>query len=185
MEDKKVLFIEGEITPNGNLRDGFTNLLSQKLGGRLPRIKLGGGKPTAIKQYLKNKFEAESFLLMDLDKEESGRDQDLQQNRLTEHKDAVFYMIQEMESWFLSQPDVLDKYYGITTTGKKVSEMMTNRKPAEITNPKEELKRITKALNKGEKYHEIKHAVELLMRLDATKLEKDFPDFKRLIEGLK
>jgi hypothetical protein len=40
-------------------------------------------------------------------------------------------------------------------------------------------------LNKGEKYHEIKHAVELLERLDATKLENDFPDFKRLIERLK
>jgi hypothetical protein len=186
MEDKKILFIEGEPnSPNGNLREGFTKLLNQKLSGKLPRIKLGGGKSTVIKQYLKNKFEAQSILLIDLDADEGRRQSDLQKYGLAEHHETVFYMIQEMESWFLSQPDILDKYYGLTINRRKVSEKLKNKKVSEIQNPKEELKDLTKSLNNGEQYHEIKHAVELLERLDASKLENDFPDFKRLIERLK
>jgi len=186
MEDKKVLFIEGEPqTSNGNLRQGFENLLGKKLAGKLPRIRLGGGKKNVADQYLNNDFKRVSFLLFDLDGPEEKRKVDLQSHGLSNHGDNVFYMIQEMESWFLSQPDVLDSYYGKTITGKKISEIMTKQSPAEIPTPKKEMKKITQNLNKGKEYQEVKHATELLKRLDATKLENDFPDFKRLIEQLK
>lgn len=184
MAVKKILFIEGEATVNGDPRIGFSELLGQKLD-RKPKIVLGGGKPSTVKQFLKNKFGAESFLLMDLDKDETGRNDDIRENHLKEHETHVFYMIQEIESWFLSQPEVLDKYYGITTSGKKISEIISNRKCSDIENPKEELIRVTQTLNKGEKYHVIKHVADLLQRLDATKLENDFPDFKRLVEALR
>jgi hypothetical protein len=186
MEAKKVLFIEGEPqTSNGNLRQGFEQLLAKLLPGKLPRIRLGGGKKQVADQYLNNRFEGAPFLLFDLDAPEEKKDEDLEKHGLSAYRESVFYMVQEMESWFLSQPDVLDTFYGGTTTGKKVSEIMTKRFSAEIANPKEELKRITQKLNKGKEYQEIRHAVELLKRLDATKLENDFPDFKRLIDKLK
>jgi len=186
MEVRKTLFIEGEPeTPNGNLRQGFEKLFAQKLTGKLPRIKLGGGKKSVVDQFLNNNFEGISFLLFDLDAPEEKREEDLQKNKLAKQGENVFYMIQEMESWFLSQPDILNEFYGISTTGKKVSEKITLKRPAEIANPKEELKRITNGLNNKGVYQEIKHAVPLLKLLDATKLENDFPDFKRLIEKLK
>ena len=94
-------------------------------------------------------------------------------------------MIQEMESWFLSQPAILDEYYGVTSSGKLISGKIPKRRSSEIENPKEVLKDITSKLNKGEKYHEVNHAADLLGKLDATRLEIDFPEFKNLIEKLK
>jgi len=185
MAAKKILFVEGEPnTPNGDLRIGFSKLLGKKLTN-LPKIVLGGGKKTTIDIFLNNKYNAKSYLLVDLDEKENYRIEDLKNNSLTEHHESVFFMIQEMESWFLSQPDILNKYYGKTVTGKEMSDVLTKKNATEISEPKDEMKKITRNLNKGEKYHQISHAVELLERLDADKLEQDFPDFKRLIETLK
>jgi hypothetical protein len=181
----KILFIEGEPnSPNGNIRVGFAKLLGQKLDKK-PKIILGGGKQSTLDKFLNNRLGGKQYVMVDLDKPEQKREEDIKEYALMAYKENVFYMIQEMESWFLSQPEVLDRYYGVTVKGKKISEGLTKKKPSEITDPKEELKKVTQSLNKGEKYHEVSHAVELLERLDATKLENDFPDFKRLIEKLK
>lgn len=192
MEAKKViLFVEGEPnSPNGDLRQGFSKLLVQKLKGKMPKIIMGGGylqggKSQTIHKFKTNKLEADMFLLLiDLDKPESEVSKDLEENSLTDKKDNVFYMIQEMESWFLSQADILDTFYGIDGFGKKVSEKIVKKRITDIANPDEELIKITKNTKRGQ-YHKIRHAVELLKLLDATKLENDFTDFKRLIEKLK
>ena len=183
---RKILFIEGvSDSPNGNLRQGFEKLLSKKLTGKMPKINMGGSKNRVRDQFLNNRLDGIPLLLVDLDANEDQRELDLEKNKLTNYRDSIFFMVQEMESWFLSQPDMLDEYYGPTKTNKKISDSIPKRIPADIPNPKELLKKATKDLNKGEVYHEVKHAVDLLLRLDASKLENDFPDFKRLIEQLK
>lgn len=187
MEAKKIiLFVEGEPnSPNGDLRMGLSKLLSQKLKGKLPTIIIGGGKSQTIRKFKTNKLKADvSLLLVDLDKPETERENDLKSENLIEHKDKVFYMIQEMESWFISQPEVLDKFYGSAGGGKKISDKIPKKKVTDIEHPDEELMRITKNFPKG-KYHKIKHAVELLKLLDASKLETEFSDFRRLIEIIK
>jgi hypothetical protein len=187
MEAKKnILFVEGEPnSPNGDLRMGLSKLLSQKLKGKLPKIIIGGGKSQTIHKFLTNKLNADlSLLLVDLDKPETERENDLESEILLEYRNNVFYMIYEMESWFLSQPDILDKFYGLDNNKKKVSEKIPKKKAIEISHPDEMLMRITKNTKKGE-YHKIKHAVELLQLLDASKLEIDFWDFRKLIERLK
>jgi hypothetical protein len=88
-------------------------------------------------------------------------------------------MIQEMESWFLSQPDILVNFYGCDVTRK-----IPQKDAKEIQNPAEFLKEITKHTKKG-KYHKVKHGVELLKKLNANKLEEYFVDFASLIENLK
>lgn len=183
---KKILFVEGEPnTPNGDLRQGFTKLLEKRIGRSLPKITLGGGKYQTIKKLLKNKLEADLVLLLvDLDKPEEQREQDLKDNDLLANKENVFYMIQELESWFLSQPDVLDRFFGVDLNKKKVSDKLTKKKITEIDDPKRELKNATKGSKRGE-YHEIRHCVELLKLLDPTQLEDSFTDFKKLIERLK
>ncbi|WP_373513015.1 DUF4276 family protein [Persicitalea sp.] len=185
---KIILFIEGEPnSSNGDLRQGFTKLLEQKLTGKLPKIILGGGKEQTIDKFLNNRLAGDIFLLLlDLDDAETQRNADLRNHRLESHSERVFYMIQEMEAWFLSQPEVLDKFYGLDKTGKTVSEKLSKRKAEEIANPKEELIRITQNPREGGRgeYQIIKHAVELLKLLDANKLEKDSADFRKLVQRI-
>lgn len=113
MAAKKILFIEGEPnTPNGDLRQGFAKLLGKIIESQLPRINLGGGKSQTIRKFLKNKFDADvSLLLIDLDGPEEEKEQDIRDNDLLPRRENIFYMVQEMETWFLSQPDVLDRFF--------------------------------------------------------------------------
>jgi hypothetical protein len=53
-----------------------------------------------------------------------------------------------------------------------------------ITKPDVKLRELTKNSPKNE-YHKVRHAVELLAKLDVEKLKKAFPDFNDLIEVLK
>lgn len=181
MATKKTLIIEGSSdATNGDLRQGFDKLFSKKMDQNKPKIILGNGKSQAIKKFLHFKNEGEEVgLLMDLDQPETNRTKDLQAQKLEKYKDQIFYMIQAVEAWFISQPDILDEYFNADITKK-----LPKRRPAEIPEPKDILKKATKGTKKGE-YHEIKHAVELLKRLDPTKLENEFPDFKNLLAFLK
>ncbi len=188
---KTILFIEGEHnSPNGDLRMGYSKLLAQKLKGKMPKIIMGGGfsqggKNQTIHKFKTHKLNADlALLLVDLDKPEKDRENDLRHENLLGHKENVFYMIQELESWFLSQPEMLDKFYGKDNLHKKISNKIPKKKACEIEHPDEELMRITKNTKKGT-YHKIKHAVELLRLLDANKLEMEFEDFKNLIERIK
>ena len=183
---KVILFIEGESnSSNSDLNQGFTKLLEQKLKGKLPKIILGDGKGQTINKFLTNQREADLFLLLvDLDKPEDTVEADLVDNNLLDDKENVFYMIQEMECWFLSQPNILDDFYGLDSRKKKISEKLPQKKATEFSEPDKIMKNLTKDTKKGQ-YHKIKHAVELLKLLDATQLEKDFTDFERLITKLK
>jgi hypothetical protein len=188
---KIILFIEGEPnSPNGDLRMGYSKLLSQKLKGKMPKIIMGGGfsqggKNQTIHKFKTHKLNSDlTLLLVDLDKPENERENDLRQESLLENKENVFYMIQELESWFLSQPEMLDKFYGKDNQHKKISDKIPRKKAIEIAKPDEVLMRITKNTKKGT-YHKIKHAVDLLRLLDANKLEVEFSDFKKLIERIK
>jgi len=185
MATKTFLFIEGESnSPNGDLLFGYKKLLEQKLKGKMPRIILGDGKKQTIDKFLNNRFGADkNLLLIDLDANEIEKENDLKENNLNSKSDFVFFMIHEMEAWFLSQPEILDGFYGVDSNKKKVSDKIPNKKVSDIPNPDEFLQNLTKNSKRGT-YHKIKHAVELLILLDAPKLEKDFIDFKRLIESL-
>ncbi len=175
----RLLVIEGgSDTRNGSLRRGFHDLLSKEIQENLiPRIIMGDSKNESIKKFLTIKNP--SNLLIDLDKDESFRDEDISNNNLQVHRDKVFYMIQEMEAWFLSQTDILVSYYPDIDwddiRAKKVSEI---HRPAYV------LGTLTQK-SKSRKYHKIKHAVELLPQLDTKKLAVDFPDFQRLLDVLR
>ena len=172
----KVLIIEGATdTRNGILRQGFHKLLVQKLEGKMPRIVMGEGKKQSIDKFLNYKNERSPHLLIDLDKDESKRNEDLKDNNLSEKGGIVYYMIQEMEAWFLSQSGTLDSYYS-----KNLSQKIPSRPVKDIPNPSDLLYQITDSTKKG-KYHKVKHAVDLLSLLNADKLMTDFEDFNNLI----
>lgn len=180
MVKDKVLIIEGTSdTRNGILRQGFHKLLEQKLKGKMPRIVMGDGKNQAIKMFINYGNDRLPNLLIDLDKKETFKDNDLKENNLSDKSEYVFYMIQEMEAWFLSQPGILENYYGTDISGK-----IPKKHASEIPNPSDFLNNIIYS-KKRKKYHKVKHAVDLLQKLDANKLINEFEEFNRLVKTLK
>lgn len=174
-----MLFIEGTSDKsNGVLSQGFYKLLKQKLEGKMPKINMSDGKSQAIKKFKNNKISEKGYLLIDLDNGEESKDSEITNSSLSSYREFTFFMIQEMESWFLSQPGILDKYYNIDISSK-----IPKKHAKEIPSPAEFLEELTKNSKKG-KYHKVNHGTALLELLDATKLTSDFKDFENLIKKL-
>ena len=144
----------------------------------MPRIKMANGKSQAIKVFKVGKLDRSKYLLMDLDKPESEKDTELASLGIKNNEDFIFFMIQEMETWFLSQPDILDKYFETSVFTKKIK-----RPPKEILRPAEFLHKMSKSTKKRG-YHKVEDGTALLILLDADKLENDFLEFRTLIEKL-
>ena len=183
---KKCLIIEGDNTRNnnnGDLREGFGQLFA-KFGCRV-QIKMGAGKDSTVDKFRtivngKSDLGCEKpFLLIDLDKQENEIQKDLETYKISEHSEFVCYMVQEMEAWFLSQPQLLDNFYGAG-----ISSRLPKKHPKLVNDPVRELENITKQTPKG-LYHKIRHGAILLNKLDPTKLINDFPELKRFVENLK
>ncbi|HAO20422.1 MAG: hypothetical protein BWK80_36995 [Desulfobacteraceae bacterium IS3] len=187
---EKILFIEGTTDDtNGDLRQGFRRLLSQKLRGVMPRIVMGDGIATTLKKFLSNinvnnkrKRSEHSFLLIDLDNPKSEKDNKISDYNITDYKNYIFFMIQEMETWFLLQPEILDDYYG-----KEISKNIRNKNSEQIeaiSKPAEYLMKLTKDTKKG-KYHKVRHGVSLLEKINADELAKKSSEFETLIRRLR
>lgn len=174
----KYLFIEGTSNEeNGKLAQGFHKLLLQKLKGKMPRIKMANGKSEAVQTFKKSKLSPDKYLLVDLDAPEENRTEDIRKNDLETENSRCFYMIQEMEAWFLSQPGILDTYF------KSKISIKIKRPAKEIPNPDEFLQSITKSTPKGT-YHKVEDGTALLQMLDANQLMQTFNDFSALVKRL-
>ncbi len=98
-------------------------------------------------------------------------------NRVTDIVSSnTFFMIQEAETWILSQPDVLKK--------EGLKNLSYNRTDlTRISNPSDLVGRIYK--DNGRNYHKVRDFIRLFPPLDAGKLTSTFTDFTDLIEALK
>lgn len=173
----KILFIEGE--SSSPLKQGFYKLLIKKLKGCMPRLVMGDGVNTTVRKFLNNRQSEYGYLLIDLDYPDTEKDSQIANYHLPEKKDCVFFMIQEMEAWFLSQPEILDEFYRT-----KISHQIIKKPAKDILHPAEYLMDITKNTDKGV-YHKIRHGVQLLMKLNADLLAEEFPDFRNLIDKIR
>lgn len=129
-----VLFVEGGDSKNrrGDLSPGFAKLHEKKLKAR-PKIQMCGGQNDAAKTFLNAEITdkvKKKFLLIDLDKPESEREHVLKSLKLSEAKENVFFMIQETEAWFFSQPEFLREHFG-----EKISEPLPSEKASAINKP--------------------------------------------------
>lgn len=178
-KNSKALFIEGERSEAiASLRQGFNKLFSQLLEGNMPKIYMGDGITITIKRFKNNKRDGISFILIDLDTDIENLESRIDKLDLSNHTDNVFWMVQEMEAWFLSQPDVIDKLYGKNTSSK-----LTKKKAQLFKKPSTSLMDLTKSTKRG-KYNKVRDAVDFLENLNAERLKIDFPQFKKLIERL-
>lgn len=187
MVENTVIFVEGD----PRLREGFDYLFFDYVQGRRP-FNMCKGKTDAIKKYIGDKRAEVKCLLVDLDANATEKANDVKANQL---EGNIAFMIQEMESWFLSQPEHLDLHFNL-----KISDYLKakykNLHASEIGNPKSKLKGFVKeAFAKGDvidanrktrrDYDEIGDAIVLLKKLNLAKLAKEYNDVQLIIDILK
>lgn len=111
-------------------------------------------------------------------------------------KDAVFFMIQKMESWILSQPEVIiNEYQHLKYNTSKLDEKLIelkSKKLTELLHPDDRLRTLIgyfEEEKKGKlqkvKYHKIRTSSILLPKLSLVRLMQDFQDVKRLVDEIR
>lgn len=181
----KTIYIEGSSeTDNGNLRKAFSCLFEKELSGNMPRIIMGDGKDQTIDKFHSTPVKPgeRRFLLFDSDKAMPNKQlicqeyNDAKPNRKVDATaDNTFLMIQEVEAWILSQPDVLSAA-GIDMSKFKIPDVET------ISKPSEKLKELYKHSNKV--YTKVSEFVKIFPQLDSSRLKSSCPEYKSLIMAL-
>ena len=97
-------------------------------------------------------------------------------------KDKVHLMVQTMETWLISDPQALEKYYGHNFHRKSLSNHQNLEKVSKETIYKS-LTKATENTSKGE-YHKIDHASELLKVIDSGKVRERCPHCDLLFTDL-
>ena len=175
------LIIEGESDVKvASLKEGFGELLRKVCGKKNPRIVMGDGKTQCIDMFLNTKQydTPNSMLLVDLDGPSENKEKDIVSNGLKDRSGRVHFMIQEMESWFLSQPEIINTYYQTNLAYEFIYKDIKR-----ISEPDKVIENIArKANHKTRKsYHKVKDGAKLLLLLDASKLKEEFSDFNDLV----
>ena len=207
MVELKVL-VEGGVHPNDNqnadtvdnsasLRESFRKLLSKGIE-RNEKVRIvvdmQGSYMNAAKNF-KNTSK-NTCLLIDLDAPPSKKEEKLRQLKLIERKDDVFFMVQTMETWILSQVAVLDDCYGDFRKNDldlKQYVQLQNADIQQIANPDallntllfENFEQIKGDKIKPLKYGKIKNSYLLLEKLNINTLKNDFEDVFLLLEKIK
>lgn len=182
----KTIYIEGESdTDNGSLREAFSRLLEQELHGNMPRVIMGDGKNQAIDKFHSTpiKPNEERFLLFDSDEAAPNKriicdafNATKPNRKIDATEDNTFLMIQEVEAWILSQPNVLQKL-GIKIKASSYPNV------EEVNKPSEELGKLYKKV--GKTYTKVKEFVKVFPLLDSATLRKSCPEYNNLINALK
>jgi len=105
--------------------------------------------------------------------------QDKWSNLNTIDPEQIHLMVQCMETWIVADPDALATYYGKDFQASSLP-VRTNLEEELTAQVLDKLQKATKNTSKGE-YKKIKHAKELLARIDPEKVAKRCPRFATLI----
>ncbi|MBK8562869.1 MAG: DUF4276 family protein [Saprospiraceae bacterium] len=206
------------------LRNAFTYLFEQEI----PHLKtlflfqMSGGWKAALKAFAKSlneKSAHQNHLLIDFQDipENSGSKQDALVKQVEEYFEKgeidastvdffmssiqdVYFMVQKMEAWILSQPDVIEQCFGHlkfnrtkfeTKKGKELAIPVSSIKdPDAVLN---ELLRYFEKPDKNETLRKLKYekggkvrlAYEMLTKLDMKRLMADFEDVRSLVEKIR
>lgn len=96
--------------------------------------------------------------------------------------DAIHLMVQVMETWIVADRDALEKYYG---RGFRPNQLPPRQDLEEVSKDSvaTALERATAATTKGT-YHKIRHASDLLARLDPERVKERCRHFRTMWEWL-
>jgi hypothetical protein len=216
-----VVFLEGITADDSNpatfdrsnvFRQAFHQLLSQAIpedSNISLIIESSGGWRAAAKAFLRKKQKDNQTALLIIDMEGSKT---LKKDRFTEtfkdvegtlndKKEAVFFMIQKMESWILSQPKIIEDFAIDNNFNRKIESPISEHQflrvhPEDIENPdgkletlfkqyfQEKTEKRGKIKDKAASYHKTKVAPHLIMKLNFEELAQKFEDAKSLKEKL-
>lgn len=205
------LFVEGGVLPNENLavetmnnsnklRESLHHLLSQLITPNkfdliiLPR----SSNNQTVKDFKADlEKDSNSLLLIDLDVPKSEKKVRITELNLVECAEKVFFMVQEMETWVLSQPDIMEQFakqkdYKRKNTDKIIAEntLLKGKNIEEISKPSNTLNTLfgqyfevyekRRDKHKPATYGKLKDAPDLLKLLNFSKLLNDFEDVRLL-----
>ncbi|MEA5259246.1 DUF4276 family protein [Arcicella aquatica] len=205
------ILLEGGVHPNSNasadtfdnserLRESFHQLLSKGLNNTEEiRIEIDTkASYTSVLKAIKSGKEVSSntLALLDLDGDESQRNKRIVQYGLEEYRDFVFFMIQTMESWILSQPDAIEKtfvsYDKIMDLPIAENELLKGLLPQSISQPDKVLNSLLLEYYQYErggkikkvKYGKLKNSYLLIEQLDINELRRQFADVNNLLNKI-
>lgn len=179
-----VIFVEGSRkTDNGDLRNGFGRLLRQANLRQMPLIVMCDDMHGAIRKFEQETAKANSafrrvLLLVDLDGPSASRAAWLATHGLTAHAAHIFFMVQKMEAWFLSQPTMVQDFYR-----PKLAHALPKAAPEQVPHPDRVLEHCTAGTRKG-RYHKTGHGALLLAQLRLADLQAIFSDVSQLLQAL-
>lgn len=205
------VFVEGGVVPHEKdsvstvdnserFRKSFRKLLNQLIANQNFKIIIenrGGYKPT-VNGFKNNLLKNEnSFLLIDLDKPSAERENQIVYFGIENEQEKVFFMVQKMEAWILSQPEKIEECYQFLKrkeAEKAISEdnLLKDKHPENIYQPDSVLNTILQRYFeyekqgkiKKKKYGKLKDAPDLLEKLDTEKLKATFADVQRICEHI-
>ncbi len=200
------ILVEGGVHPHSNasadtfdnsekLRESFQTLLSKGVQDDRIQIKIDTkGSYTSI---IKMPLHSSQLALLDLDGDQSQKTVRLKEYQLDKHQDFVFFMIQAMESWILSQPDAIEKtfeeYTKILEDSLAEFQALKDASPEDISNPSGVLNSLLQSYFEYEKagkikklkYGKLKNSHLMIQQLDPEILEYQFEDFHYLLNKIK
>ena len=204
------IVVEGGVMPHSNveaqtisnserLRESFYKLLTQMVAPTTfnLEIEMGAGEKNACKIFKKSIKEKKCSLLIDLDGAKEIRIKRLNDLEIQDYSDFVFFMIQQMEAWMLSQPKSIEKGLMYSNPNKIEADISDNdifkQKPYDISQPALKLKTLLsryyyyqkRNIKKKKKYGKLKDAPLFIENLDAVELAKTFEDIAKLFCFLK
>lgn len=146
------------------------------------KLNLGGGNKNAVKMFL-NDTSHKTILFVDSDHLDTNKwyNEDMKDFNIPEDKkEYIFFMIQEMEAWFLKQLNCLDIWAEKEGYNRKqegdISQhsLLKNKNIEEIKKPSDKLTTILKVYfekkGKPARYGKLKTAPALLDALDTSSL---------------
>ncbi len=193
------LYVEGggdRREQKARLRRALTSFLEKAgLQGRMPRIVACGGRDKAYDKFTLAHANKTTSAMLLVDAEGPVKANSSWQHLLERKADCwsrpsgatddqCHLMVQIMESWFIADRDVLNRFYGHKFRPDVIPQWQDIEKV-----PKEDvldkLGRATSGPGKGAGYHKGRHGFEILGRLDPTKVADASPHAKRFIDSLK
>jgi hypothetical protein len=188
-------------------RENFHKLFSQKLSPsefNLRIVPFGTVTQAGTMLGDMERLGINGALLIDLDGPRQEKDERLRQNYETFDTNRIFFMIQEMEAWILSQVDKIEKFGKNERLVRKKSDqdihdnpLLKNKHPEEIEKPSQTLDTILRQYfdvvkitrnrkrKNGKRYSKAKDSPKLIGLLDLEILMKCFDEAKRLIDYIK
>lgn len=199
------LLVEGGVSANSNasadtfdnsvrLRESFHKLLNAGVEKKeMIQLRIDTkGSYTAI---IKEAFSPTTLALLDLDAHDSQRQQRIKEYKLETYQDFVFFMIQTMETWILSQPDAIEKSFSSFKINPVPLAEDARIKDVDLTTipaPHQVLDKLLKDYFQYEKggkpkqlkYGKLKNSHILLEQLDIHRLKEQFIDVKNLLNKI-